>query len=71
MPDHLLPSVRPYLTKAQEERIFYIRSARWVGYHAATNAVALMQELLKRPPSLRMTGLMICGPYHNGNTKSR
>lgn len=68
MGDHLLPHVRHYLRAKEEDRIFYIRSPRWIGSAAALQALDRMEQLLARPPSLRMAGLMLVGPYSNGKT---
>ena len=66
--DHLFDNVRPWLARPVDERIAFIRSARWIGTPQARAAHAMLQDLLVRPPSLRATGLMLLGPYANGKS---
>ena len=53
--DHLFDNVRPWLARPVDERIAFIRSARWIGTPQARAAHAMMQDLLVRSPSLRTT----------------
>jgi len=66
--DHLFDNVRPWLARPVDERIAFIRSARWIGTPQARAAHAMLEELLVRPPSVRPNGLMLLGPYANGKT---
>lgn len=66
--DHLSDQATEYLSRSIEERVYFIRSPRWVGYQAAIKTHAELEELIRRPPSLRMAGLMLVGPYANGKT---
>jgi Bacterial TniB protein len=66
--DHLFDNVRPWLARPVDERIAFIRSARWIGTPQARAAHAMLEELLVRPPSLRTNGLMLLGPYANGKS---
>lgn len=68
MTEHLLEHVRPYLDSAIEDRVRFIRAPRWIGYDAALQAQACLQDLLVRPPSLRTSGVLLVGPYANGKT---
>ena len=66
--DHLFDNVRPWLARPVDERIAFIRSARWIGTPPARAAHAMLEDLLVRPPSMRTTGLMLLGPYANGKS---
>ena len=66
--DHLFDNVRPWLARPVDERIAFIRSARWIGTPHARAAHAMLEDLLVRPPSLRTNGLMRLGPYANGKS---
>ena len=66
--DHLFDNVRPWLARPVDERIAFIRSARWIGTPPARAAHAMLEDLLVRPPSLRTNGLMLLGPYANGKS---
>ena len=66
--DHLFDNVRPWLDRPVDERIAFIRSARWIGTPQARAAHAMLEDLLVRPPSLRPNGLMLLGPYANGKS---
>ncbi len=56
--DHLFDNVRPWLDRPADERIAFIRSARWIGAPQARTAHAMLEGLFVRPPSLRASGLM-------------
>ena len=66
--DHLFDNVRPWLARPVDDRIAFIRSARWIGAPQARAAHAMLEELLVRPPSLRANGLMLLGPNANGKS---
>ena len=66
--DHLFDNVRPWLVRPVDERIAFIRSARWIGTPHARAAHAMLEDLLVRPPVLRPSGLMLLGPYANGKS---
>ncbi len=66
--DHLFDNVRPWLDRPVDERIAFIRSARWIGTPHAGAARAMLEDLLVRPRSLRPNGLMLLGPYANGKS---
>jgi SpoVK/Ycf46/Vps4 family AAA+-type ATPase len=68
MTAHLRDGARALLHAPLADRIAYVRKPRWVGYDAARDALAQLQDLLTRPDHFRMEGLMIVGPYSNGKT---
>src|SRR5208282_1589203 len=69
--DHLFDNVRPWLARPVDERIAFIRSARWIGTPQARAAHAMLQDLLVRPPSLRTTGLMGLKPLRQRQEHDR
>ncbi|KAB2912946.1 MAG: AAA family ATPase [Dechloromonas sp.] len=66
--EHLSEQAVAYLDRPVEDKLYFIRSPRWIGYQAALKAHAELEDLLTRPPSFRMAGMMIVGPYANGKT---
>ena len=66
--DHLNPSVRESLFLTKQERITEVRKQRWVGYGGALRAHDKLNDLYHHPPSLRMKGAALVGPYNNGKT---
>src|SRR5271166_6066769 len=64
-------NVRPWLARPVDERIAFIRSARWIGTPPARAAHAMLQDLLVRPPSMRTTGLMGLKPLRQRQEHDR
>ena len=69
--DHLFDNVRPWLARPVDERIVFIRSARWIGTPQARAAHAMLEDLLVRPPSLRTNGLMGLKPLRQRQEHDR
>lgn len=59
--DHLLPAFRAYALLSAEERIAWIRQARWINYSRADQILARLVELLDYPPRDRMPCLLLFG----------
>ncbi len=66
---HLQGSVQEAALLSNEERIFCIRSDRWIAYARAQLALNRLEELLACPRRQRMPNLLIVGPTNNGKSK--
>jgi hypothetical protein len=66
--DHLLPAFRTYALLRDEERIGWIRQARWINYSRADQILARLAELLVYPPRERMPCLLLFGATGMGKT---
>lgn len=66
---HLNPLSRPIAALADEERRRLICRDRWIGYTAATQALAKFEELLTYPQKQRMPNLLLIGSTNNGKSK--
>ena len=51
--DHLLPAFRTYALLPDEERIGWIRQARWINYSRTDQILGRLAELLDYPPRER------------------
>src|SRR5580692_7510719 len=67
--DHLLPAFRTYALLPAEERIGWIRQARWINYSRADQILARMADLLSYPPRDRMPCLLLFGATGMGKTR--
>jgi hypothetical protein len=66
--DHLLPAFTTYALLPDEERIGWIRQARWINYSRADQILARLAELLVYPPRERMPCLLLFGATGMGKT---
>ncbi|MGA9997418.1 MAG: TniB family NTP-binding protein [Pyrinomonadaceae bacterium] len=65
---HLNESAREALKLSNEERIAWIRGARWVGYTRAKEILDQLEDLLTHLKKHRMLNLLIYGDTNNGKT---
>lgn len=65
---HLHPEARAAATLADEERLRYVRSDRWIGYPRANEALQRLETLLAWPTKQRMPNLLLLGPTNNGKS---
>ena len=68
-PDHLTDDAGAALAESIDERIYFIRSKRWVAYPKAIEILAHLNALLKHPRTTRMPSLAVYGD--SGMGKSR
>ena len=66
--DHLLPAFRTYALLPAEERISWIRQARWINYSRTDQILGRLAELLDYPPRERMPCLLLFGATGMGKT---
>lgn len=66
--EHLTPKTREQLELSDEDRIYNVRSSRWVGYPRAQKILAKLEDLLDHPKTDRMPNLLIIGDTNNGKT---
>jgi hypothetical protein len=66
--DHLLPAFRTYALLPDEERIGWIRQARWINYSRTDQILGRLAELLDYPPRERMPCLLLFGATGMGKT---
>lgn len=66
---HLTDRTRNFVNSATlEERVFYCRSFKWIGYTQATKILDKLDELLNYPKCVRMPNLLLVGDSNNGKT---
>jgi len=66
--NHLSKLAKEKLLLSDEERIYYIRSDRWVGYTSANQIIAKLEDLLIHPKINRMPNMLIVGDSNNGKS---
>lgn len=65
---HLAPGVVPALSFSTEERIHFAQRDHWIDYPRAKEALALLEDLLGYPRTLRMPNLLLVGDSGNGKS---
>lgn len=65
---HLLPAVAAMVGLPVEERIWFIRQDKWIGYARAGEALAAMRDVVEQPPQDRRRGLLLAGRSNNGKS---
>ncbi|MBB2201649.1 TniB family NTP-binding protein [Gluconacetobacter tumulisoli] len=65
---HLAPSTRNVLDLTVEERVWFAREDRWIGYSAANAALAAMADLVRRPRTTTSPAMLLLGRPGNGKT---
>ena len=65
---HLHPEFRHVMLLSDQERIAFINQPRWIGYEAANQILATLNELIDQPQKPRMLNLLLVGEPNNGKT---
>lgn len=65
---HLTPSTREALNLTDAERIFRIKSDRWIGYPHAKVVLKQLDDLLQHPRVNRMPNIILIGDSNNGKS---
>ena len=65
---HLNPGTRNALELPIEERVWFAREDRWIGYSAANAALAAMADLIRRPRTTTSPAMLLLGRPGNGKT---
>lgn len=65
---HLNDSAIESLVLSDADRIYRIRSERWIGYPKAKQILAKLEDLLIYPKTQRMPNILIVGDTNNGKT---
>lgn len=66
---HLSPETKPLLEQPLEERITWVRRARWFVYPQAQVVLDRLEDLLAYPKQSRMPGMLLIGESNNGKTR--
>lgn len=66
--EHLQPSALKLLDASNEDRIRSIRSAKWITYPNASEALLLLDDIWQHPKHHRMPCALIWGETNNGKT---
>lgn len=66
---HLNAAAREAAKLSDEERIWHIRSDRWIAYARAQMALNRLDELMLWPTKQRMPNMLMIGPTNNGKSK--
>ncbi|PZM77180.1 MAG: transposase [Candidatus Melainabacteria bacterium] len=66
---HLTEAAREAALLPNEERVWHIRSDRWIGYAKAQTALSRLDELMLWPKKQRMPNVLMVGPTNNGKSK--
>jgi hypothetical protein len=67
-PDHLTDDAGAALAESIDERIYFIRSKRWVAYPKAIEILGHLNALLKHPRTTRMPSLAVYGDSGMGKS---
>lgn len=65
---HLAQSTRAMLDVPVDERVWFAREDRWIGYSAANAALAAMGDLVRRPRTTTSPAMLLLGRSGNGKT---
>ena len=65
---HLLPEVAALIGRPVEERVWFARQDKWIGYPHANKALAAMRDLVNQPKQQRRTGILVAGRANNGKS---
>lgn len=66
---HLRPEARDLALLSATERLARMPAYRWIGYTRASQAIMLLEHMLKREPArIRSRNVLIVGPTNNGKT---
>jgi len=67
-PDHLTDDAGAVLAQSIDERIYFIRSKRWIAYPKAIEILGHLNALLKHPRTTRMPSLAVYGDSGMGKS---
>jgi Cdc6-like AAA superfamily ATPase len=67
-PDHLTDEVGAVLTENLDERVYFVRSKRWIAYPKAVEILGHLNALLKHPRTTRMPSLAVYGDSGMGKS---
>ena len=67
-PDHLTDDAGAVLAESIDERIYFIRSKRWIAYPKALEILGHLNALLKHPRTTRMPSLAVYGDSGMGKS---
>ena len=67
-PDHLTDDAGAALAESVDERIYFIRSKRWIAYPKAIEILGHLNALLKHPRTMRMPSLAVYGDSGMGKS---
>lgn len=65
---HLLPEVAALIGRPVEERIWFARQDKWIGYARANEVLAAMRDLMDQPQQRRRRGMLLAGRANNGKS---
>jgi Bacterial TniB protein len=67
-PDHLTDDAGAVLPESIDDRIYFIRSKRWIAYPKAIEILGHLNDLLKHPRTTRMPSLAVYGDSGMGKS---
>ena len=67
-PDHLTDEAGAVLTDSIDERVYFVRSKRWIAYPKAVEILGHLNALLKHPRTTRMPSLAVYGDSGMGKS---
>jgi Bacterial TniB protein len=67
-PDHLTDEAGDVLAESIDERVYFIRSKRWIAYPKALEILGHLNALLKHPRTTRMPSLAVFGDSGMGKS---
>ena len=67
-PDHLTDEAGAVLTESIDERVYFVRSKRWIAYPKAVEILGHLNALLKHPRTTRMPSLAVYGDSGMGKS---
>lgn len=67
-PDHLTDDAGAILAESVDERVYFIRSKRWIAYPKAIEILGHLNDLLKHPRTTRMPSIAVFGDSGMGKS---
>ena len=67
-PDHLTDDAGAMLPESIDERVYFIRSKRWIAYPKAIEILGHLNDLLKHPRTTRMPSIAVFGDSGMGKS---
>jgi len=65
---HVLENVENVIELSKDERIYFLREEKWLGYTLAKEILEKMQTLMDYPRKSRMPSMLLIGETNNGKT---
>jgi predicted ATPase len=67
-PSHLTDEATNFLSRGLDERVYFVRSKRWIAYPKAVQILDHLNKMLRHPRTTRMPSLVVYGDSGMGKS---